>query len=447
MKNINISKTCQINNLTDIYRLYLDNIKDGFFIEVGAFDGESYSNTSGLADIGWNGIYIEPVEKFAKLCQDRHKNNNVKIINSAIVSSFSTHEVEINVGDALSTLLSSHVDLYNKLPWANNIKFEKAKVHAQRLDKILIDNNVKQGFDLLVVDVGGMECDVFNSFGLKYWLPKMLIVELIDNNQEFSSLQDSIVSCKKLKNEIINSGYTIVYSDSINTIFVHNSNKIFNSKKGELNLNLIPKLLNKQNPVILDIGTNNGSHTKLFFELFPLGNIHSFEPDPRAIQKFKLNLANYPRAKLHEIAIGAEDGFAEFYASGGQNLALDYRMESGWDMSGSLRRPTGHLQEHPGITFDNKFKVITTKLDTWRINNNIDYIDFVWADVQGAEVDLINGGIYTFTHHVKYLYTEYSNKELYEGQINLQQLLNLLPTYSIVNLFEFDVLLVNNNLL
>lgn len=216
--------------------------------------------------------------------------------------------------------------------------------------------------------------------------------------------------------------------------------------KGELNLATLPSLLNRQDPIILDIGTNNGGHTRAFFDLFPYGLIHAFEPDPRCIAKFKANLSGYPRAKLHEIAIGAFDGTAEFYASGGQNLAVGYTMPEGWDMSGSLRKPKEHLTVNPGITFDNKYPVQVVTLDTWFKSSGLDRIDFIWADVQGAEGDLIEGGKETFAKHVKYFYTEYSDSELYENQLNLAQILGLLPNFSIVTQFENDVLLKNNNL-
>ncbi len=46
----------------------------------------------------------------------------------------------------------------------------------------------------------------------------------------------------------------------------------------------------------------------------------------------------------------------------------------------------------------------------------------------------------------RYLYTEYSNRELYEGQVNLPQLLALLPDYEVVARYPGDVLLRNKTL-
>lgn len=82
----------QIPNLDSIYQKYFTRFfgipYQGFFVEVGAYDGESYSNTSGLADSGWNGLYIEPVFEYYNKCLIRHKNNSVKVINCAIGSMF-----------------------------------------------------------------------------------------------------------------------------------------------------------------------------------------------------------------------------------------------------------------------------------------------------------------------------------------------------------------------
>jgi hypothetical protein len=66
-------------------------------------------------------------------------------------------------------------------------------------------------------------------------------------------------------------------------------------------------------------------------------------------------------------------------------------------------------------------------------------VDFIWADVQGAESDLIEGasGILAST---RYFYTEYSNSEWYEGQITLPGLVQMLPDFELVRRYPMDVL-------
>jgi hypothetical protein len=84
-------------------------------------------------------------------------------------------------------------------------------------------------------------------------------------------------------------------------------------------------------------------------------------------------------------------------------------------------------------------------LDSWVRDESLDAIDLIWADVQGAEVDLIAGGKEALKH-TRYFYTEYSNTELYEGQINLRQLMALLPDFHVLRRYEKDVLLKNGRL-
>ncbi len=92
--------TCQVPKIDVIYEQYFGQRTDGCFVEVGAFDGEYSSNTSGLADIGWTGYYIEPVPEYCQRCRERHESNkNVTVSECAIGSE--PGNVEVNVGGPL----------------------------------------------------------------------------------------------------------------------------------------------------------------------------------------------------------------------------------------------------------------------------------------------------------------------------------------------------------
>jgi 2-O-methyltransferase len=212
---------------------------------------------------------------------------------------------------------------------------------------------------------------------------------------------------------------------------------------GRYDLAQLPLLILNDKPVILDIGCNDGTHTSQFLKLFKNATVFSFEPDPRAQKRFKEQVTD-PRATLFEMAISAEDGMVDFHVSGGLPRATELRARfpDGWDQSGSIRTPKKHLEVHPWCKFDQTIRIKTMRLDTWSEANHIGLIDFIWADVQGAEIDLITGGRNTLMRTC-YLYTEYSNDELYEGQLNLRALLDLLPDFEVVYRFDNDVLLKN----
>jgi len=209
-----------------------------------------------------------------------------------------------------------------------------------------------------------------------------------------------------------------------------------------MDLTTLPSLLGKEDPVILDIGCNDGEHTLQFLGLFSGAKISCFEPEPRAAARFLVNVRDL-RANLFTMALGREDGEKTFYRSGGLPSG-DWAglMPQGWDLSGSLRNPSGHLVVHPWCTFNEQMLVHVARLDTWSQKHRVKFVDFIWADVQGAEEDLIIGGIETL-NRTRYFFTEYSNQELYEGQITLDAILKMLPEFTVVDVYPNDVLLRN----
>lgn len=220
-----------------------------------------------------------------------------------------------------------------------------------------------------------------------------------------------------------------------------------------LAVNLSPEMLrglfaaHQVNPrVFLEIGANDGSDTNRMLENFPEVSIYCFEPEPRAIALFRKNVASN-RAHLQEIAVGAADEKRTFYRSGGSPPGSESEFPDGWHLSGSLREPLKHLTVHPWCRFseDATFKVDVRRLDGWTAANGIEAIDFIWADVQGAELDLIAGGIRTLAN-TRFFYTEYSDQELYRGQGTLRDILDALPMFSVHTVFRHDVLLINNSL-
>lgn len=190
--------------------------------------------------------------------------------------------------------------------------------------------------------------------------------------------------------------------------------------------------------LFLEIGANDGSDTNKFLEAFPGVEIHCFEPDPRAISAFKRNVKS-PRAHLHETAIGSIDGSLTFYQSDGAPPGRQHEFSEGWHLSGSIRRPTGHLNQHKWCTFESSLEVQAQRLDTWAASRGIYQVDFIWADVQGAEMDVIAGGAATLKS-TTYFYTEFAQRELYEGQVPLETIQAALPNHSLAQRFQHDVL-------
>lgn len=218
------------------------------------------------------------------------------------------------------------------------------------------------------------------------------------------------------------------------------SNTIENQINSDLQISDLKKIINKDRPVILEIGANCGQSTAEFIKYFPEAKIYCFEPDPRAIQKFRKNIQS-ENVVLIESAVGANTGHVMFHQScGAESIDPD-----GWDHSGSIRKPKTHLEVWPWVRFEKQIPVPMIKLDDWASNLELEHVDFIWADVQGAESDLILGALKTL-EITDYFYTEYSDDEWYEGQINFATLSSLLFNFELVKKYKNDALFSNLNL-
>jgi FkbM family methyltransferase len=211
---------------------------------------------------------------------------------------------------------------------------------------------------------------------------------------------------------------------------------------GALTATEIRQLVGKDDPVIIEVGANCGQTTVELLKAMPGARIFAFEPEPRAIAKFR-DAIRSPNVHLYECAIGAVNGTTSFYQSSGAEHLLEYR--EGWDQSGSIRRPNSHLKVWPWVKFEKQITVPIMTLDDWSKQQQITTADFIWADVQGAESDLVEGAA-RFLRSSRYFYTEYSNDEWYEGQITLADLLRKLPDFDLVRRYAMDALFKNKRM-
>jgi FkbM family methyltransferase len=204
----------------------------------------------------------------------------------------------------------------------------------------------------------------------------------------------------------------------------------------------IRQLVGKDDPVIIEVGANCGQTTVELLKAMPSATIFAFEPEPRAIAKFRGAISN-PNVHLFECAIGAVNGTTSFFQSSGAEHLLEYR--EGWDQSGSIRRPNSHLKVWPWVKFEKQITVPIMTLDEWSDQHQITTADFIWADVQGAESDLVEGAA-RFLKSSRYFYTEYSNDEWYEGQITLANLLDKLSDFELLKRYAMDALFRNKRM-
>jgi FkbM family methyltransferase len=209
--------TCQIPEIGEKYEELFGCRSMGTFVEVGAYDGVSFSNTSFLADLGWRGIYFEPVPEFAALCALRHIGNHVAVMPYAVGAR--PAQVDLHLGGTLTTTSARQVEVYNQIPWAQGNHIGAViSVPQLRLDFALDLAKYPHDFDLLVVDVEGAEAAVFEGLDSR-WRPRVMIVEIEDEHPDLAKFEDVRERAVALRQTIASRGYKEFYRDAINTIF------------------------------------------------------------------------------------------------------------------------------------------------------------------------------------------------------------------------------------
>lgn len=155
------------------------NITTGFFVDIGANDGITYSNTKRLEEMGWDGICIEPLpDAFNKL---KH-NRTCKCINGAISSSLKS-TVEFCEIKGYAEMLSGIIDEYDERHKRRIIN--ELKAYGGEKNKITVNNYTfsdligksNKHIDLLCIDTEGSELSILKSIDFNSYTFSCIAVE------------------------------------------------------------------------------------------------------------------------------------------------------------------------------------------------------------------------------------------------------------------------------
>jgi len=145
---------------------YFHNKKDGFFVDIGAHDGISHSNSYFFEKtLGWKGICIEAHPRIFKTLE---KQRSCTCVNVAV--SRMDGEVEFIKVEGAPEMLSGIADTYDPRHMKrlkseierDGGSFEKVKVPSQRLMSIIEKHPVKT-IDYLSIDTEGNELEILKS--------------------------------------------------------------------------------------------------------------------------------------------------------------------------------------------------------------------------------------------------------------------------------------------
>ncbi len=184
----------------------LKHIENGFYIDVGANHPLDDSVTKAFYNYGWNGINIEPEEKFFEMLQlDRKRDINLDVAVSNRSEDITLYIFEIR-GWTTNDL---NVAKQHK---AEGHKYKTKTIKTKSLDQICKENSVAE-VHFLKIDVEGVEKDVLESFSLQETRPWIIVIEAtkpntaidVSHNWEYILLEQS---------------YQFAYFDGINKFYV-----------------------------------------------------------------------------------------------------------------------------------------------------------------------------------------------------------------------------------
>jgi FkbM family methyltransferase len=145
----------------------------------------------------------------------------------------------------------------------------------------------------------------------------------------------------------------------------------------------------------IDIGAHKGSFIDFYLTYSPNGNHIAFEPLPSYYKEIS---ENYPGVHIYNVALNNYSGTSIFY-----------------DVKGAEAMSGFKKQHYPVDVEVNEIEVQVAQLDTY--TENVDEIDFIKIDVEGAEYLVLQGSINTITKFKPTIMFEFAKLHVEEYNI------------------------------
>ena len=156
----------------------VENNLSGWLMDIGAYDGITFSNSRTLIENGWEGILIEADFGNAEKCRVNYIGFNAKVLCSAIHHSQSgIIEFSSSNGDMVGSTETAHVK-----KWSKDVKFNKCLVNA--ISPVELFNTFGDVFTFINVDVEGISSEIGSSIIKLFHNCKIICIEH-DNNQDY----------------------------------------------------------------------------------------------------------------------------------------------------------------------------------------------------------------------------------------------------------------------
>lgn len=160
------------NNEEEHIIKYFEKWKKGRFLDLGAYDGKTFSNTHQLALNGWSGVCVEAsAGPFRAMCDLYKGNDKIELVNALILPD--TEDARFLMEFYCSADATSTIDEDHRATWAETTPFQK--VWMQPIYMSSIERRFGNQFDFINIDLEGINFDVM--MGIIAWDPQMICIE------------------------------------------------------------------------------------------------------------------------------------------------------------------------------------------------------------------------------------------------------------------------------
>jgi FkbM family methyltransferase len=167
-------------------------------------------------------------------------------------------------------------------------------------------------------------------------------------------------------------------------------------------------LIDKDNPLIIDVGAHTGESIKRFRKIYNNCEIHSFEPQPKSFKK--LNYLKNSKTIINNFALGEKQDTKNFYIHNNDSTSSFYKFSN------------LNIKENNELI--EKTKIET--LDEYVKKKNLGIIDILKIDVQGYEDQVLKGAVESIKHNVKIIELEIIFIDYYEKKSCFNDIENIL---------------------
>jgi FkbM family methyltransferase len=145
-----------------------------------------------------------------------------------------------------------------------------------------------------------------------------------------------------------------------------------------MRIHLLPAEIDLRQALVVDIGANEGAFSKAVLAVAPHAEIIAAEPSPGPRARLEARLGARSNVTIRDVAVSATSGTATFHLTA-------------HDHNSSLRAPRAEMQQTVDLGWvrAGDIEVRTVTLDELVGDRGVDVLKI---DVQGAEMDVLQGG-------------------------------------------------------